>query len=103
MEVIRGKVDYQTQQNIKCDYRDDNLAVLFNELTTNPNEFELMKKTTAIELPKAINNVKQIALENKVPPIPPVALPAAVARGGLRKRKTRKDHRRNYNFTRRRR
>ena len=103
MEVIRGKVDYQTQQNIKCDYRDDNLAVLFNELTTNPNEFELMKKTSAIELPKAINNVKQIAVENKVPPIPPVALPAAQVRGGLRKRKTRKQQRRNYNFTRRRR
>jgi len=99
MEVIRGKLDYQTQQNIKCDYRDDNLAVLFNELTTNPNEFEFMKKTNAIELPKAVKDIKQIALENTVPPIPP----AALARGGLRKRKTRKRQRRNYIFTRRRR
>ena len=102
MEVIRGKLDYQTQQNIKCDYRDDNLAVLFNELTTNPNEFEFMKKTNAIELPKAVKDIKQIAIENTVPPIPPVAPPAPQVRGGLRKRKTRKHQRRNYNFTRRR-
>jgi len=99
MEVIRGKLDYQSQQNIKCEYRDDNLAVLFNELTTNPNEFEFMKKTNATELPKAIKDVKEIAVKNKIPPIPP----APQVRGGLRKRKTRKHQRRNYNFTRRRR
>lgn len=103
MEVIIGEVDYQTQQNIKCEYRDKNLTVLFNELTTNPNDYEIIKKTNAIELPKAVKDVKQIAVEKKNPPIPLAAPPSAQVRGGLRKRKTRKQQRRNYNFTRRRR
>ena len=103
MEVIIGEVDYQTQQNIKCEYRDKNLTVLFNELTTNPNDYEIIKKTNAIELPKAIKDVKTIAVEKKNPPIPLASPPAAVAKGGLRKRNTCKHQRRNYNFTRRRR
>ena len=49
MEVVIGKLDYQTQNNIKCEYRDAKLLAYFDKFTTNPNKFELIKKK-AIQL-----------------------------------------------------
>ena len=48
MEVIVGKIDYQNQQNITCNYRDQNLIQMYNELTSSPNEFEVLKKNNTI-------------------------------------------------------
>lgn len=90
MEVIVGKIDYQNQQNITCNYRDQNLIQMYNELTSSPNEFEVLKKNNTVFLSNIIDNVKKdvtnIATENKVPSqaIPP-AIPLT---GGIRKRRT---------------
>jgi len=51
MEVVIGKVDYQTQNNIKCDYRDEKLVAYFNRDSTNVNKFEIVK-SKAINLNK---------------------------------------------------
>ena len=90
MEVIVGKIDYQNQQNITCNYRDQNLIQMYSELTSSPNEFEVLKKNNTIFLSNIIDNVKKdvtnIATENKLPSqaIPP-AIPLT---GGIRKRRT---------------
>jgi hypothetical protein len=88
VEVIVGKIDYQNQQNITCNYRDQNLIQMYNELTSSPNEFEVLKKNNTIFLSNIIDNVKKdvtnIATENKIPALPP-AIPVT---GGIRKRRT---------------
>ena len=88
VEVIVGKIDYQNQQNITCNYRDQNLIQMYNELTSSPNKFEVLKKNNTIFLSNIIDNVKKdvtnIATENKIPALPP-AIPVT---GGIRKRRT---------------
>ena len=88
VEVIVGKIDYQNQQNITCNYRDQNLIQMYNELTSSPNEFEVLKKNNTVFLSNIIDNVKKdvtnIATENKIPALPP-AIPVT---GGIRKRRT---------------
>jgi len=106
MEVIKGEMNYETQQNIKCDYRDQNLTVLFNELNTNPNVFEVVKKTSAVELPKEAKgdkqNVQKKTLENpsleKNPLEQSLENDKKNLRGGY-KRKTRKIKRKLNKFT----
>ena len=97
MEVIKGEMNYDTQQNIKCDYRDQNLTVLFNELNTNPNMFEVVKKTSAVELPKEAKGDKQ-NLQKKTLEYPSLENDKKNLRGGY-KRKTRKIKRKLNKFT----
>jgi hypothetical protein len=54
MEVVIGQMDYKNQQNVKCEYRDENLVAMFDKMTTNPNKFEVIKKTNAVK----INNIQ---------------------------------------------
>jgi len=65
MEVVIGKVDYQTQNNIKCDYRDEKLVAYFNRDSTNVNKFEIVK-SKAINLNKQPiqNNEKKQPIQN---------------------------------------
>jgi len=90
MEVIVGKIDYQNQQNITCNYRDQNLIQMYNELTSSPNEFEVLKKNNTVFLSNIIDNVKKdvtnIATENKIPT--ESIRPAIPVTGGIRKRRT---------------
>jgi hypothetical protein len=58
MEVVIGKVDYQTQNNIKCDYKDEKLVAYFNRDSMNANKFEIVKS-------KAINLNKQPIQNNQ--------------------------------------
>jgi hypothetical protein len=59
MEVVIGKVDYQTQNNIKCDYRDEKLVAYFNRDSTTVNKFEIVKS-------KAINLNNNNKPNNKI-------------------------------------
>ena len=65
MEVVIGKVDYQTQNNIKCDYRDEKLVAYFNRDSMNANKFEIVK-SKAINLNKQPiqNNEKKQPIQN---------------------------------------
>jgi hypothetical protein len=44
MEVIIGQVDYQKQQKIKCEYRDEKLLAYFDKFASNPKNYEIIKK-----------------------------------------------------------
>ena len=44
MEVVIGKLDYQTQNQIKCEYREAKILAYIDKFTSNPNKFELIKK-----------------------------------------------------------
>uniref|UniRef100_A0A6C0ETK2 Uncharacterized protein n=1 Tax=viral metagenome TaxID=1070528 RepID=A0A6C0ETK2_9ZZZZ len=59
MEVVIGKVDYKTQNNIKCDYRDEKLVAYFNRDSTTVNKFEIVKS-------KAINLNNNNKPNNKI-------------------------------------
>jgi len=62
MEVVIGKIDYQTQNNIKCDYRDEKLVAYFNRDSMNANNFEIVK-SKAITLNKQPNQ-KDAKIQN---------------------------------------
>jgi hypothetical protein len=63
MEVVIGQMDYKNQQNVKCDYRDENLVAMFDKMTTNPNNFEVIKKTNAVNI-NAKNTTEQPNVKN---------------------------------------
>ena len=50
MEVVVGPIDYQNQQNIKCEYRDENLVTMIDNLSSDSNKFEVIKKTNAVNV-----------------------------------------------------
>jgi hypothetical protein len=50
MELIIGPINYENQQNIKCEYRDENLIAMWDKLSSNPNKFEVIKKTNAVKI-----------------------------------------------------
>ena len=62
MEVVIGKIDYQTQNNIKCDYRDEKLVAYFNRDSMYSNNFEIVK-SKAIALNKQPNQ-KDAKIQN---------------------------------------
>jgi hypothetical protein len=62
MEVVIGKIDYQTQNNIKCDYRDEKLVAYFNRDSMYANNFEIVK-SKAIALNKQPNQ-KDAKIQN---------------------------------------
>lgn len=86
MEVIVGKIDYQNQQNITCNYRDQNLIQMYNELTSSPNEFEVLKKNNTVFLSNIIDNVKK-DVTNSASESQSIS-PNIQSKGGIRKRKT---------------
>jgi len=57
MEVIIGKLDYQKQQKIKCEYRDEKLLAYFDKFASNPKNYEIIKKK-AITLKDGTENKK---------------------------------------------
>ena len=57
MEVIIGQVDYQKQQKIKCEYRDEKLLAYFDKFASNPKNYEIIKKK-AIRLKDGTENVE---------------------------------------------
>jgi hypothetical protein len=57
MEVIIGKLDYQKQQKIKCEYRDEKLLAYFDKFASNPKNYEIIKKK-AITLKDGKENKK---------------------------------------------
>lgn len=60
MELIIGEINYENQQNIKCDYRDENIVTMIDKLNSNPNKFEVIKKTSAVNIntENGLDNVK---------------------------------------------
>jgi hypothetical protein len=58
MELIIGPINYENQQNIKCEYRDENIVAMWDKLTSNPNKFEVIKKTSAVKINKQDNGDK---------------------------------------------
>jgi hypothetical protein len=57
MELIIGKLDYQKQKKIKCEYRDEKLLAYFDKFASNPNNYEIIKKK-AITLKDGKENAK---------------------------------------------
>lgn len=58
IEVIKGEVNYETEKKINCDYRDKNLLLLFDSLINKSNRYEIVKESTATELPNSTNDEK---------------------------------------------
>ena len=59
MEVIIGELDYQKQQKIKCEYRDEKLLAYFDKFASNPKNYEIIKKK-AIRLKNGTENVENV-------------------------------------------
>jgi len=59
MEVIIGELDYQKQQKIKCEYRDEKLLAYFDKFASNPKNYEIIKKK-AIRLKDGTENVENV-------------------------------------------
>ena len=55
MELIIGKLDYQKQNKIKCEYRDEKLLAYFDKFASNPKNYEIIKKK-AIRLKDGTEN-----------------------------------------------
>ena len=55
MEVIIGKLDYQKQRKIKCEYRDEKILAYFEKIASNPKNYEIIKKK-AIRLKDGTKN-----------------------------------------------
>ncbi len=64
MELIIGKLDYQKQKKIKCEYRDEKLLAYFDKFASNPNNYEIIKKK-AITLKDGKENAKNAKNANK--------------------------------------
>jgi hypothetical protein len=64
MELIIGKLDYQKQKKIKCEYRDEKLLAYFDKFASNPNNYEIIKKK-AITLKDGKENAKNAKNTNK--------------------------------------
>jgi hypothetical protein len=64
MELIIGKLDYQKQKKIKCEYRDEKLLAYFDRFTSNPKNYEIIKKK-AIRLKDGTENKKNNKKNNK--------------------------------------
>jgi hypothetical protein len=64
MELIIGKLDYQKQKKIKCEYRDEKLLAYFDKFASNPNNYEIIKKK-AITLKDGTENAKNAKNTNK--------------------------------------
>lgn len=58
IEVIKGEINYETEKTINCDYRDKILLTLFDSLLNKTNRYEMVKESTATELPNSTNDEK---------------------------------------------